>query len=105
MSKALSNLVGMFSKHRLPAQVARIAHEVQTGDEDTAYKPIEWPLVRRLLTVLAPYKYRYAAGVGLGVVMIMLQMSGPKFFEHTINYITDYSAGRLGTRPDESQAI
>ena len=102
----LSPIVSLFSKSRLPAHLARIAREVETDDDsETKYKPIEWPLVRRLLTVLAPYKYRYALGVGLGVVMIVLQMTGPKFFEYTINYITDYSSGRLAARPNESQAI
>ena len=39
---------------------------IEGMEAEERYKPIEWPLVRRLLGVLAPYRKQYAFGLLLG---------------------------------------
>ncbi len=78
-------------------------------EEESRYRPIEWPLIRRLLGVLWPYRARYAAGLGLGIVMIVLDMQGPRFMQHIINRVTDavplIEAGRLTERAAIRQVL
>lgn len=70
--------------------------EVLAGDEgEQRYRPIEWPMVRRLLTTLWPYRRHYALGLCLGVVMIVLEMQSPRFMKKIIDYVTEFSAGNL----------
>ena len=49
------------------------------GDEEARYRPIEWPLVRRLLGYLRPYKKSYAIGIAFGIAMVGLEMLSPQF--------------------------
>ena len=60
-------------------------------EEEETYKPIEWPLVRRLLSVLAPYKRQYLIGLALGLVHISCDMAGPKFMQHLIDFGTEFA--------------
>src|SRR5688500_8747936 len=74
-------------------------------DSEKDYKPIEWPLLRRMLTMLAPYKKSYLIGLGLGVIIVILEMQGPRFMQRIINFTTDYTTGALAIQPSESEAI
>jgi ATP-binding cassette subfamily B protein len=71
---------------------------LQSEDEEVHYKPIEWPLVRRLIKLLAPFKKQYALGLSLGAIMVVLEMMSPQYMRHIINYVTDYrsTAGSNG---------
>jgi ATP-binding cassette subfamily B protein len=64
------------------------------GDEEPRYKPLEWPLVRRLLSLWVPYKGHYALGLVLGAVMTVLEMMGPTFIGWIVNI-----AGEFATNP------
>src|SRR6476469_7922439 len=55
------------------------APEVQVEDDEQRYKPIEWPLVKRVLRNLWPYKGLYGLAAGLGVLMLVLDMQSPRF--------------------------
>jgi ATP-binding cassette subfamily B protein len=79
-------------------------HETGEGEEER-YKPIEWPLVRRLLGVLAPYKKQYLWGLALGLVHVTCDLAGPTFMKHLINYVTEFTAGRLAPMPTPPGAI
>jgi ABC-type multidrug transport system fused ATPase/permease subunit len=83
-----------------PAKIS----ESDDGEEER-YKPIEWPLVRRLLTVLAPYKKQYLLGLAFGLVHVLCDMVGPRFMSHTIDYVTAFRAGRLPGGITDSGAI
>lgn len=65
------------------------------GDEEPKYRPIEWPLIRRLFGLLAPYKQRYAMGISLGVVMIVLEMLSPRFIGHLVDYTTSFAGEKM----------
>ncbi|HYO10891.1 MAG TPA: ABC transporter ATP-binding protein [Tepidisphaeraceae bacterium] len=64
-------------------------------ESEEQYKPIEWPLVRRLLTTLAPYKKQYALGLALGIVHVACDMASPKFMQHVIDYVTNFTSGTI----------
>ncbi|MBC8106241.1 MAG: ABC transporter ATP-binding protein, partial [Anaerolineae bacterium] len=72
-------------------------------DDEQRYRPIDWVLVRRLLRELSPYRFQYALGVALGLVHVLLDMAGPAFIAHLIDYCTGYI--RKTKNVTESQAI
>lgn len=89
-----------FIKSRLQkrrAAKAAAAEEMRDlgGDEEPKYRPIEWPLIRRLFGLLAPYKNRYATGISLGVVMVVLEMLSPRFIGHLVDYTTSFAGGKM----------
>jgi ABC-type multidrug transport system fused ATPase/permease subunit len=74
---------------------APAAPEVQVEDDEQRYKPIEWPLVKRVLRNLWPYKGLYGTGLALGVVMLILDMQSPRFMQFVIDHVSAYASGRL----------
>jgi ATP-binding cassette, subfamily B, bacterial len=64
-------------------------------DDEPRYRPIEWPLVHRLLAALKPYKWLYAAAIGMGLCHVTLDLMAPQFVSRIINYGTDYTTGKL----------
>ena len=78
---------------------------IEGMEEEERYKPIEWPLIRRLLTVLAPYKKQYAFGLLLGLIHVSCDLSSPWFLRHIIDYITNFAVGKLPVMPDQGGAI
>src|SRR3712207_122895 len=59
-------------------------------DEEPKYKPIEWSLVRRLLTWLKPFRKQYTIGISLGLVHLLLELMSPTFMRWIIDYITGF---------------
>jgi ATP-binding cassette subfamily B protein len=57
-------------------------------DQEQRYRPIEWALVKRLLSALAPYKKQYLFGVGLGLVHVLLDLQGPRMMRSIVNSST-----------------
>jgi ATP-binding cassette subfamily B protein len=64
-------------------------------DEEPRYRPIAWPLVRRLLAALAPHKKTYATAISLGLCQVILDLLSPLFVSWIINYGTNYTTGKL----------
>ena len=60
--------------------------------EEARYRPIDRVLIRRLLGVLAPYRWQYALGLGLGMAHVMLEMLSPRYMQEIINRVTAYAA-------------
>src|SRR5437868_666022 len=58
------------------------------SDDEPRYKPIEWPLVRRMLGVLGTYRKQFAWGIGLGLLHVLCELAGPKFIQHIIDFCT-----------------
>ena len=96
-----------------PAPVAASLHKPpgpavakHADDErEEIYKPIEWPLVKRLLSALAPFRKQYLLGIALCAVHVLLEMLSPKFTQWIVNYSTDFAAGKLSPMPAQSRAI
>ncbi len=94
----------MFFRKRKPS-AAPAGPALQAEDHEESYRPIEWPLVRRLLSTLAPYKWIYALGVSLCAVHVLLEMLSPLFARWLINYTGDFVAARLLPMPTRAGAI
>src|SRR5688572_17981837 len=77
------------------AAVVSAAPDIAVEDDEQRYKPIEWPLVKRVLANLAPYKGLYAVAAGLGVVMLLLDMQAPRFMQYVIDHVSAYAGGKL----------
>src|SRR3954464_4504780 len=94
-----------FSRSRPPVVVAgAVAVRIPPveKDEEEKYKPIELPLVKRMLKELRPYKRQYAAGISIGLVHVLLDMLGPKFIQGIIDYCVAY---RSGAFPGATDAV
>src|SRR6185295_18874072 len=48
---------------------------------------IEWSMVRRLLSTLAPYKKQYIIGLVVGLIHLSCDMTGPRFIKHIIDFV------------------
>jgi ATP-binding cassette subfamily B protein len=55
-------------------------------EEEEPFKPLEWPLVRRILAWMAPYKRSYALALSLNVLTTVLDMLGPMFVRQLIDH-------------------
>jgi ABC-type multidrug transport system fused ATPase/permease subunit len=97
---------GFFHRFRKgPPTLPDIAPRIKDEAEDDDYKPIDWAIVRRLLTWLAPFKRQYATGIGVGLIHLLLEMSSPLFMGWLIVYVTKYAQGEHRPMPTEGQAI
>ena len=67
-------------------------------DREQDYKPISWPLLRRMLGTLAQYKRSYAIGLTIGLIIVILELQGPRFMQALINYVTAYTTGTLAVK-------
>jgi ATP-binding cassette subfamily B protein len=65
--------------------------DIDDEDEEPAYKPLDWKLVKRLGTLLRPYRKTYLIGTGLGLIHIALELAGPWFMKWIIDYVTAYA--------------
>jgi ATP-binding cassette, subfamily B, bacterial len=63
-------------------------------DDEPRYRPIEWPLIRRLLSALAPFKRMYITAIAMGLCHVTLDMLAPLFVAAIINFGTDYLDGK-----------
>jgi ATP-binding cassette subfamily B protein len=68
--------------------------QIESEDEDR-YKPIQWPLVRRLMASLAPFKKLYFLAIGLGLCHVLLDMQSPEFQQRIIDYGVQYAQKAL----------
>jgi ATP-binding cassette subfamily B protein len=77
----------------ISAAVARAA-QIESDDEDR-YRPIQWPLIKRLMMSLATFKWWYLTAITLGLGQVLLDMQGPQFLKWIVNYGADYAGGKL----------
>jgi ATP-binding cassette, subfamily B, bacterial len=77
----------------ISAAVARAA-QIESDDEDK-YRPIQWPLMKRLMMSLATFKWWYLTAITLGLGQIILDMQGPQFIKWIVDYGADYAGGKL----------
>jgi ATP-binding cassette subfamily B protein len=84
-----------FSRRRIPAMAVAAAlavPDVESEDEER-YRPIQWPLIRKLMLSLAPFKRQYILAVSIGLIHVLLDMQGPRFIQWLIDYGTSYAKG------------
>jgi ATP-binding cassette subfamily B protein len=77
-------------KRRLLAQAATSAapsgKDPNAPEGETDYKPLEWPVVKKLLGWMAPYRNQYLFALILNVIFTLLDMSGPLFLRQLIDH-------------------
>lgn len=66
------------------------------GEDEQRYKPIEWPLVKRVVRNLWPYRKTYGLGLLLGGLMLVLEMQSPRYMQWIVDYVSAFATGRLG---------
>ncbi len=98
-------LLSLPSRWRKKTKAAAATALADEDQEEARYKPIEWPLLRRLLGWLAPHKKQYAWAVGIGLVHLVLEMLAPMFVQKIIDYGTAFHAKQLVIHPSQGQAI
>jgi ATP-binding cassette subfamily B protein len=83
----------MKSRRSRRAAVARAASTAApTGknpnapDEEEEYKPLEWPVIKKMLAWMAPYKKQYALALTLNVAFTILELLGPMFVKRLIDH-------------------
>ena len=64
------------------------------SDDETMIRPIEWPLLRKMLQGLAPYKKQYALGICICWIQISMDMLGPQFVGSIVDFVGDFLSGR-----------
>jgi ATP-binding cassette, subfamily B, bacterial len=93
-----------------PAPGPASAPALSADDEEEArYRPIDLALGRRMIGLLAPYKWQYILGLSLGLAMVVLEMQSPKYMEALINHVTAYvgdtAAAGAGALPAGSSYV
>ena len=77
----------------ISAAVARAA-QIESDDEDK-YRPIQWPLMKRLMMSLVTFKWWYLTAITLGLGQVILDMQGLQFIKWIVNYGADYAGGKF----------
>ena len=54
------------------------------GEPD--YKPLEWPVVKKILWWMAPYKWDYAIALVVNLAGTLLDMLGPLYIKHLVDH-------------------
>src|SRR2546421_12455241 len=100
----MSNRAYNLRKITKPAAHAPVVAADDDGEEPK-YNPINLKMVRRLAVWLRPYKRQYITGISVGAVMILLQMTGPSFVQHLVDYTTSFVHGDLGPNVTRAGAM
>jgi ATP-binding cassette, subfamily B, bacterial len=88
----LSAFTSRFTRRNAPGAALIPPPTIESDDEDR-YRPIQWPLMKKLLMALAPLKKLYCIAIFLGLCQVLLDLLGPQFIKRIINYGADYSGG------------
>ncbi len=64
-------------------------------EDEPRWQPLRWPVMRKALAWMAPYRKQYMIGAAVGLTMTLLDMLGPMYIRHLLD--DDVPQGR-GTR-------
>jgi len=74
--------------------------------DEPRYRPIDLAIIRRILSLLKPYRRRYIVGILLGMVMVVLEMQSPLFIRAIFDTATAVrNGGAIGAGATASQAV
>lgn len=79
-------LLPKFARSRTTAPAAVIATPAQSDDEEQRYRPIEWWIIRKLLTAMKPHRRSYAAGITCAFIHNALDLLDPMFIGTLVNF-------------------
>src|SRR5947208_667780 len=81
--RGVKKMIAIASNKKKPTKPAA-AQLPDDEAEEARYKPIDRALVRRLLTLLAPFKLQYTLGLSLGLAHVALEMLSPRYMQEII---------------------
>ncbi|MFT3785354.1 MAG: ABC transporter ATP-binding protein [Tepidisphaeraceae bacterium] len=81
------------SRKKPPVQTSTTP--IESNDEEQRYRPIEWWMVRRVLSGLRPYRRLYALGVLFAAIHVSLDMTGPQFIGSIYNLCSEFVTGAV----------
>ena len=55
-------------------------------EDEVGYKPLEWPVIRKLLQWMWPYRWQYMLALGLNIIFVLLEMTGGLFMKYLIDH-------------------
>ncbi len=61
------------------------ANDPNAPEEEEPYRELEWPLVKKMLRWMAPYKNAYVLALVLNIIFTVLEMFGPLFMRQLID--------------------
>jgi ABC-type multidrug transport system fused ATPase/permease subunit len=65
----------------------QVVHKGPNDPEDEeSYKPLEWPLVRKILRWMMPYRRQYGVALFLNVFFTVMEMLGPMLMRQLIDH-------------------
>lgn len=71
------------AKAKSPA--APTGKDPNAPEDEAPYKPLEWPVIRRVLGLMSRHKWGYVLALALNIVMVFFEMLGPTFTRHLID--------------------
>jgi len=71
-------------------RAGQLAGGLLESDDEDRYRPLQWPLIKRLLEALLPFKWMYITAISLGLCHVSLDMMGPQFMKRIIAAGTVY---------------
>jgi ATP-binding cassette subfamily B protein len=80
-------------RNQPPSAAAISSAQIQSEDEDR-YRPIQWPLIKKLLGSLRPFRRAYIIGIALGLGYVLLDTQGPQFIKAISDYAVAYVGGK-----------
>jgi ATP-binding cassette subfamily B protein len=82
----------MFFLRKKPPAAPVAKDKADSGEEteEQRYRPIEWWMLKKLATNLAPYKRYYIIGIALAITHVGLDMLGPQFIGAIFNYCSQF---------------
>jgi ATP-binding cassette subfamily B protein len=62
------------------------AGDPNAPEEEEPYRDLEWPLVKKILVWMAPYRNAYILALALNIIFTVLEMLGPLFMKQLIDH-------------------
>ncbi len=67
-----------------PTALKRIGEDAP--EDEPSYKPLEWPVIKKGLLLLKPFKNRYALATAVGLFTTLLEMIAPQYIQHLVDH-------------------
>ncbi len=82
------NMLAIFKRSKPSAKPVDAA-QLEEREVEPKYGKLDMKLVKRMGKALYPFRWQYLLGLGLVIPQNLLEMQGPRFMKHLINYTTD----------------
>ena len=88
-------MVALLKKLRKPKTGVAASLREEETDNEARYGKLDMTLIRRMGRSLWAFRWQYVLGIVLAIAQNLLEIQGPQFMKHLINYTIDSSHERL----------